>query len=515
MRDKRARRILYELHAWSGVAIGLVVHAMFFFGAIALFYEDLACWEDRSQHTFGERGTFEEAFTVGARALPADTRTVALYEPEGSSSAYALWYLDPASDAWTGLSVDVARGVARARDVHATRFLFSLHYLWHEAFPIGRTVAGVAAAMLVLALVTGVVVHLPQLAPQFGRFRPEAKPRVATTDVHKLLGVLGLPFQLVFALTGAVLILGPVFASAYAGPVFGGRDAPIRAARRSRPTLVDEPSPVAGGLDAQLAVARRAMRGFEPRSIRFEDYGTDDATIEVAGPVPGAFSGEGTITFRASDGAMVATDGPRVETAIYGVRRVVTGLHYAKYGGASLRVLYALLALGTSATALTGMFLWLMRRAPIGGRVLRAVTEATATGSMIATSAMLLAVRLVPIDAPARGRIEELVFAASWGLVYLDSVLASDLRRAFLRHLAIAGSAFVAIPFATSLGSDRGLLGALIGAVRPDTSVARVEASAVVLGGVALIVALGLSRVAAPAAARTRIATVDREAPCG
>jgi hypothetical protein len=46
----------WDVHAWAGVAAGLVLHVMVFAGAFALFLEDLSAWQDLAVPAGGARG---------------------------------------------------------------------------------------------------------------------------------------------------------------------------------------------------------------------------------------------------------------------------------------------------------------------------------------------------------------------------------------------------------------------------------------------------------------------------
>lgn len=519
MLGKRARTALFEAHTVAGLVAGVVLHAIFFFGAIALFHDELATWEDPAQHTRSEVGSFGQALALGLAQLPEGTGSLSLVAPIEDGRSYALWFEDPDTGDWKGLTLDPARGAASPREVHASQFLFALHFLFHPAMPSLELVAGVAACLLLLAIATGLIVHLRQLGPQLGRFRPDSAPRTAIADLHKTLGVLGLPFQAVFALTGAFLVFTPMLLRGYERVVFDGDHARLVAARRSSPAEAKDPAPETDDLDVRIDAAERLVPGLAVAVVNVADLGEEGERLELLGPGGDAFAGEATVTFRADDPGRLAIDGPGYESTFHTVRRYVTGLHYAKHGGRSLRAFYALLALATAATALSGTALFVRRRPSPASTVLAAATEAIATGSVLATAALLLAVRLLPASLPSRGSALELVFAIVLGAVLLDSLAARAPRTTAIRHLVLVGAALVAVPFATLGVSDAGFVGALLARGESAPIVVGVELVLATTGALTLVAAALLARRSlAPRHDRPRTATTfsptHGELPC-
>src|SRR6185295_13572050 len=95
----------------------------------------------------------------------------------------------------------------------------------------------------------------------------------------------------------------------------------------------------------------------------------------------------------------------------------IYGLHFAHFGGLTLRLLGFVLALGAGATLLTGNWIWLSRRAArgegVGNRLLQRLTAGVGAGTLVAVSTLFLVSRALPLALPGRGRAEELVFVGA------------------------------------------------------------------------------------------------------
>src|SRR5690606_2361489 len=82
-------------------------------------------------------------------------------------------------------------------------FLYRLHFLAQIPYPFGYYLSGLIAFFFLFAIITGVIVHWKKIASNFYVFRPMTKLKTIWTDAHTALGILGLPFQFVYAVTGA------------------------------------------------------------------------------------------------------------------------------------------------------------------------------------------------------------------------------------------------------------------------------------------------------------------------
>lgn len=89
-------------------------------------------------------------------------------------------------------------------------------------YPIGYYLSGFVALFFLFAIVTGVLLHWNKIVSNFYIFRPKEKLKTLWTDAHTALGMIGLPFQFVYAVTGAffmikLLIVAPAVMALYNG----------------------------------------------------------------------------------------------------------------------------------------------------------------------------------------------------------------------------------------------------------------------------------------------------------
>ncbi|WP_437675086.1 PepSY-associated TM helix domain-containing protein [Sorangium sp. So ce131] len=463
--SRHAFTTFWDVHAWTGVIGGLLLYVMFLSGGIALFRDQLAVWEEpiAQQRSAAAQGGLEDALDRGLAAAGAAPEQLWFYPPkDGLGAAKLRYYAEGAeTSAW------IHEGLVPERE-RLSSFLFDLHYLWHKA--TGEWLyylAGSLSVALLLALATGVLIHLKDIVRQFHQFRPEKTRRVLWSDMHKVLGVMGLPFQVMYAYTGAFLVFGGLLLQVFTGPVFGGDV--LRAERVAwGMTFAQEGGPGVPARNLTLDELTARLRAVEPRlkpeAFRVRHRGLDDGIVEVRGPIEGVPFGRGLVRLRATDGAILAADTPSTEGARGSVTRWINGLHFADFGGPVLRVLFFVMALGTCATILTGNWIWVARRearrASVGNRLLARLTAGVGAGTFVAIAALFLASRAFPLGWSGRAAAEELTFVAALGLCVAWALAARDGGGLFWRQLGVAGLLLLPVPALAARWSGAGLFGA-------------------------------------------------------
>ena len=123
---------------------------------------------------------------------------------------------------------------------------------------MGYYIVGLAAFMMLAALVTGVIMHRKIFRELF-TFRPKKRTQRSSLDLHNMTGVVALPFHFFFALTGLI-----IFAAYFYLPVSGTLLKPLHdqheileAERTGLPhEAVGIAAPMAS-VDAMIAEAKR------------------------------------------------------------------------------------------------------------------------------------------------------------------------------------------------------------------------------------------------------------------
>jgi hypothetical protein len=139
-----------------------------------------------------------------------------------------------------------------------------------------------------------------------------------------------------------------------------------------------------------------------------------------------ALTGEG-IHFKASTGELLREDPPL--TPVASINTFLTGLHLQHFRHWLLRWLYVLGGLSGCVCIATGFVFFVEKRkrqhakqGQPGARWVDAFAVSTVTGMLVATLAMLIGNRLLPIDLPARGDWEQWIFWGAWMLAFAHGI---------------------------------------------------------------------------------------------
>lgn len=452
----------WDLHAWAGVVASLVLHLMFVAGALTLFHAQLETWEEPLAQRAAAPETLQETLDRALAASGSTPDDLWLFPPAGGRGEARIAHQDQATwaTAWVG-SRENRLVPERERLAH---FLYRLHFLWHDVTGDWLYhLAGLLAVALLLALVTGVLIHLKDLVRQLHRFRPDRSRRVLWSDMHKVLGVMGLPFQLMMSYTGAFIVLAPLLLRVLTGPVFGGDER--RAAAVAWGAFDGGDAPAGGPsiglpLDELARRAKLARPGLEPEYFHLIQHGREGAVVEILGSGAGSPRPRVGVRLRASDGEVLGSAGD-ADGAAAEARRWIHGLHFARFGGLPLRFLYFALTLAGCGTLLTGNWVWLARRPESrGNEILARLTAGVGAGTWVATGALFVASRALPFEWERRGAAEELTFLFVLGGCVAWALVAADRRSLWWRQLALAAALLLPVPLLAARCSEAGLFGA-------------------------------------------------------
>ena len=443
------------LHTWFGLVLGFVLMVAFFFGALSVFDREFDRWtQPATRFAAQPMPSFDRVLRpVFESIVDPDPEERAAAEdrvggplparlPVSEFSAYTT-HRDPVLEAYVAFDVpnspldhdhayghrtidprsgqDLASGDLKVGSEFFYPMHFSLHLEWKE---LGYWIIALAAMTMLVALVSGVVIHRKLLRELF-TFRPERLRQRAVLDLHNLTGVVALPFHFLFAFTGLV-----IFADIY----FPVSETQLRAVHDAHERIEAEhtglphdpagtPAPLASVddmvRDAQARWAARGMAG-EVGFLYVAHVGDANGYVSLyrAGTDRIALTGQG-IHYRASTGELIREDPP--EGAISSVNEFLTGLHLQHFRHWPLRFLYVFGGLAGCVCIATGFLFFVEKRkaqharAGIGGaRLVDALAISTVTGMVIATLSLLVANRLLPEELADRNQWQQWLFWLAW-----------------------------------------------------------------------------------------------------
>ncbi len=476
--SSEAFRRFYELHAWAGVVTGLVLYVMFLAGGFTLFHEQLERWEEPlAQRAFSAPRTLDSQLRNGLRAMGSTPQTVWFAPEEDVGEPHFDWQDEHGE--WKAAHLDSASGALVMQRDHLAHFTYQLHYLWHDLTGLWLYyVAGLLSLVWLLVIVSGVLVHLKDIVRQFNQFRPQKRGRLFWSDMHKVLSMMGLPFQTVFAYSGAFMVLGPLVAQLFVKPVFGG-DEP-KATKIALGYTLDAPEkPGAPAtpmtVDALRARVAEVAPDVDITAYRFINHGFENGIFEIWGYEKSEPHSREMVQLHEVTGALITRSGPGAMSTL---RRWVMGLHFAQFGGMPVRIVLLLLTLASCLAILSGNWIWLARRASSPRRKLSRLTVGVGAGAWVAFGALLFASRALPLNWAKRGGAEEIIFLGALVLCMIWAGVVRDERTLWWKQLAVAAALWIPVPFLAAMHSSAGVFG---GGPR-DTVVVGVDVALLLVG---------------------------------
>lgn len=464
------RQAMAWLHTWFGLALGFVLMVCFFFGSLSVFDREIDRWaipetrfEPQPMPSF-DRMLLPILRNVQPQEADYAANMPALHDAAQGPMTPRLEL--PADEFWAYtthrdpvLIMGVGFGVPHPKDpdghnhIHGnvtidprsgapvrddalkigSGWFYPMHYglnwTWKN---LGSWVVGLAGFAMLVALVSGVVMHR-KIFREFFTFRPWKRTQRSALDLHNLTGVVALPFHFFFAFTGLLIFAGTIYfpvSHTQLKPLHDRHEALEAQATGLPHERSGQPAPLAS-VDAMVAEARRRwaardMAG-EVGYLVVHHVGDANSYVSIyrAGSDRVALVGEG-IHFKASTGAVLREDPPR--TVVSEVNEFLTGLHLQHFEHWLLRWLYVLGGLLGCACIATGFVFFVEKRkqqharcGSPGSRVVDALAVATVTGMVIAALGMLVANRLLPADLAGKGDWEQLAFWTAWGLALVHA----------------------------------------------------------------------------------------------
>jgi uncharacterized iron-regulated membrane protein len=460
-------RSMLWLHGWAGLLIGWLLYAIFLTGSASFFRPEISHWM-RPELGFAASSVDDVAAAAAAlRRLQAigggaDRWRVTLPTAREPAVEIHLWRKTGKGPSFVHEWLDPATGApSSARATLGGDFLYYFHFDLQMPSIWGRLLVGLAAIVMLVALVSGVVAHKRIFRDVF-TFRPRAARQRAWLDGHNVTGVLALPFHFAITYTGLVALMF-LYMPWGVRIAYQGQEQALHAdAGVAAPTpAIGGPAPLAA-IAPLLDEARRRWDGGRARVIEIYQPGDVGTVIELTRDASQTLAyRHDRLCFVGPDGRFVSQSTP---SAVVATHMVMYGLHIARFADGPLRA--CLFACGLAATAMiaTGLTLWSVsarrRETPgFGLGLVERLNLGVILGLPLAIAAFFWANRLLPAARPDRLTAEPAAFFLTWLLVLAASFL-SPRRPPWTATLWVGACAFAALPLADALALQRGEIAA-------------------------------------------------------
>lgn len=340
-------RLYRQVHTWTGILTGLILFVCFYAGALTMFKEPLERWITPPVAVTPATLDRAEDLVAATRALRPEVRDFTLaVEPAlaGEAPLRLTWTeerFDPAPWAAT-LAPDGSVAVEQLNPSGIGLLVDFLHRT--VGIPgdldIGTTVTGIASALYVVALVSGVIILLPSLVKDFLILRVTRNVKRMWLDAHNVLGLISLPFHLVIALSAVVFGLHDHIYDTLDRVVYGGQMRAVAAASSPFRTVSKDMGPAAMLPPREFLTRVHSLApGFQPVSLEYHDAGTGAATVRVWGHDPRYLvRREGFVLMGAVDGRIIDTEYmPGHQNGWSATVSAFFALHFGSFGGGHRR----------------------------------------------------------------------------------------------------------------------------------------------------------------------------------
>lgn len=456
------RQSMAGLHTWGGLLPSWLLFVILFAGTLACFDKEIERWMRPALHAQTTNTvTADHVRSWLNTNVEAPLHAYWLHGPTSREPYWKLGWEEDGSGERGRATFDPGTGEVMPETVGG-EFFFTLHYNLH-AGTIGMYIVGLAGMFMLVALVSGIIVHR-RIFKDFFTLRPKANGQRAWLDAHNLFGVIGLPFHLIMAYTGVA-----VFVASYmpAGGMVAYDSDPLAFFEEVQGGYhrneMNQPSGELIKLDGLITDARQRWDGASPGWIIVEHPGDASAVVSIRRLDTSRIgSPQDALNYDATTGEMLHQ---QVAPTGYRAYMWLVGLHMAQFGGHVVRVLYALLGLAGCAMLVAGTSVWLRKREARqtkGLQIVRALNGAVFYGMPIASLMLLWANRLLPDSMDARASAEAWSFALGWlavtGLAVLRRNHPVQLRRQMLVSLALLA---LGLPLLNAITTEAHLVASL------------------------------------------------------
>lgn len=413
-----------SVHSWVGICTGMALFIAFFAGTLTMYLDPIQKWanpELRQGH--GSKDDLERILRAAADHPDARGTFDVSFAPGGSAPKAVFYAGGPGEGGFVThtLALDAQGNIAPRNTVSSVQsFINQIHYSVGLPKHAGYLVMGVVSAVYGLALVTGLLIHLPHLLRDLYALRVGKNLKKMWMDAHNVIGVLSLPFHLMFAFTGMLVCLMAILGSTLdaaspsqtASKAFADEEKGGVLMRRHDHGREERGTEIAAGMlpaSRLLDIAASQVRGFEPREIRYSGYGTQDARATVVGQVRQALIANATIKVSPVSGEVIEVDAPGMRSVPYVMEGSHVALHFGDFGGQATRAIYFVLGLAGAFLFYSGNLLWIETRRrrhheeqPMSGWTMAQLSVGICLGCCLGIGLMLLGTQLLPVDLAGR-----------------------------------------------------------------------------------------------------------------
>lgn len=360
-----------DVHSWTGLGAGLFLFIAFYAGAITVFSKNIDNWNSYS-YTASEQQTLSQAQSL--LDLVIDTQAVAgeNLQLNFSNKDYpfheVLWNkrLEDGTEEKLIFRLNKKGKLISSQDEsRLANFIYTLHYNLGIPGKWGRHLMGIICLLYGIALVSGVIIFLPNIFSNLFVVRPGKNKKQFWQDTHNVVGVLSLPWHIMFAWSSAILAMVFFMLAPFQLTVF---DKSISQMLGPQMGFIQSPDP-SGNTGAMLSLDKLVLnaQSVSPdlaiSQLNLINAGDTNAVVRLIGNTHTQHvDSSATITLMANDGKIISASHPETNSLGSTFYRGLLSLHFVSYGGYLSKWLNFILAIGGAYLFYSGNLLWIESR---------------------------------------------------------------------------------------------------------------------------------------------------------
>lgn len=458
--SKSRTKELLAIHGWSGVFLGLLLYVVILTGSIAVFGREISEWSAPLSHAMyklPEQG-MDAALRKAESEVDPEFHEDAFFfsdaagrirmflhkddKKDGKPQSRGVEFdLDPVTlavlDRREGWSDDIQERNAPSA---LADFFVELHVSLHLPDPWGLLVTGILGLAMLVAAVTGFLVHRHLIRELF-TLRRKKDVLLTRRDAHVVAGTWNLPFSFILAFTGSYFSFASAFAiPAMAMVAFGGDQEKLIETVVGAPAVENKTPAVFGNIDTMLTDVR-SRSSSEPGFVSINHYGRADARVTVSTlPHEGKMVGQ-TYLYKGDTAGFIQQKPalgvvPSLGNDLF---TLMAPLHFGNFAGLWSKIAWLALGFAGAYVTITGMLLWTTRRAdqPARAKLARA-SYWVGYGLPLALAAVPLARFIAPVLELNIRSTQNWTFIATALLASVAALIVRDLQT--LRRLLLGGT---------------------------------------------------------------------------
>lgn len=443
-------------HGWLGIIFSVMLCLIFWAGALSLFRAEIQHWAESVHYSIDDSKPDMPLATLIDNTVANyafdNTKSLAVRLPHHPHQ-YINLYLDIKDDArkqlgitspFINVKVDPKTGAIIDDNgaFNLANFLYRLHYNLNLS-KVGMYSIGIVTLFFSVALLSGIVIHAKKIVSHFFSYRIH-KSRTHFLDLHNVIGVISLPYTLMYALTGLIFNLIIVYQITFAVALYNG-DANQLLQDAGYPRDQSQPlTQTSQNMTSWEPLLQKTRNEYgEVTRLRFVKYGDDSATVSMRGMYADRFTKQFEVVYQIKTGEQLHEGGVAHNNFQQGIE-FLQELHFGSFGSIDTRIVYFLLALGVVVVIITGNILWIEKRAyqmdkQRSTRIVANMTIGGCVGLVLATAAAFLLERTLAPTLDNRAALVIYGFLLTYATSLLSSCIIASKRTYLCLTLMLTG----------------------------------------------------------------------------